>query len=59
MINRAKWFAVRKPSTGKIIAKSDCAAEILLRYKNVVLYSPDPPFSLWRRIWVQDHYYGD
>ena len=43
-MNRAKWFAVRKPSTGKTIAKSDCGAEILLRYKDFVLYSPDPPF---------------
>ena len=32
------------------ISQSDCAAEIPGRYKNVVLYSPDPPFLLegWR-----------
>ena len=49
MMSKAKWFAVRKPSTGEIIAKSAnqiAPAEIPWRYKNV-LYSPDPPFLLW------------
>ena len=48
-MSTAKWFAVRNPSTGEIIATSanqDCRAEILRTYKNVVLYSPDPPFLL-------------
>ena len=48
-MSKAKWFAVRKPSTGEIIAISAnqiCATEIPWRYKNVVLYSPDP-FSSW------------
>ena len=44
VMNTAKWFAVRKPSTGKTIAKSDCGAEILLRYNNVLVYSPDSSF---------------
>ena len=50
MMSKAKWFAVRKPSTGEIIAKSAnqiALVEIPWRYKNVVLYSPDPPFLLW------------
>ena len=49
MTSKAKWFVVRKPSTGEIIAISAnqiCATEIPWRYKNVVLYSPDP-FSSW------------
>ena len=46
---RLKWFVVRKPSPGEIIATS--ANQIVLpkfcwTYKNVVLYSPDPPFLL-------------
>ena len=48
-MSKAKWFVVRKPSTGEIIATSAnqiCATEIPWRYKNVVLYSPDP-FSSW------------
>ena len=49
MISKAKWLEVRKPSTGEIIATS---ANQIVRlkfqrtYKNVVLYSPDPPFPL-------------
>ena len=49
LMSKAKWFVVRKPSTGEIIATSAnqiCATEIPWRYKNVVLYSPDP-FSSW------------
>ena len=42
MMNKAKWFAVRKPSTGEIIATSAnqivLLIEILRTYKNVVLY---------------------
>ena len=42
LLNKAKWFAVRKPSTGEIIAmhisQSDCPAEIPWTYKNVVLH---------------------
>ena len=41
-MSKAKWFVVRKPSTGEIIAISAnqiCATEIPWRYKNVVLYS--------------------
>ena len=52
----AKWFVVRKPIPGEIIATSanqimqpirlcshsDYAAKIQLRYKDVVLYLPDP-----------------
>ena len=30
------------------MSQSDCAAEIPRKYKNVVLYLPDPPFSPWR-----------
>ena len=46
VISKAKWFAVKNPSTGKIhcyISQSDCALKIPQRYKNVV---PDPPFPL-------------
>ena len=48
-MSKTKWFTVRKPSTGEIIATS--ANQIVppkfrLRYKNVALYSPDPPFLL-------------
>ena len=44
--SKAKWFVVRKPSTGEIIAKS--ANQMVLpkipgRYKNVVTR---PPFHL-------------
>jgi len=45
----AKWFAVRKPSTGEIIATSAnqmVPPKFRLTYKTVVLYSPDPPFLL-------------
>ena len=48
-MSKAKCFVARKPSTGEIIAISAnqiCATEIPWRYKNVVLYSPDP-FSSW------------
>ena len=57
-MSKTKWFAVRKPSTGGIIATS--ANQIVLlkfrrTYKNV-LYSPDPPFLLqcWRGVWGRD-----
>ena len=45
MMSKAKWFAVRKPSTGEIIGTS--ANQIVppkfrWTYKNFVLYSPDP-----------------
>ena len=47
-MSKAKWFAVRKPSTASWnnchSSQSDCPAEIPRTYKNVVLYSPDPPF---------------
>ena len=49
-LGKAKWFVVRKPSTGGIIAKS--ANQIVLlkfrgRYKIAVLYySPDPPVEV-------------
>ena len=48
-MSKAKWFAVRKLSTGEIIAIS--ANQIVSQKfrggtKNVVLYSPDP-FSSW------------
>ena len=35
----------------------DNAAEIPRRYKNVVLYSPDPPFlfQCWRGVWGRDY----
>ena len=39
----------KEASTGEIIAIStnqNVLPEILGRYKNVVLYSPDPPFPL-------------
>ena len=44
-MSKAKWFAVRKPSTGEIIATS--ASQIVpskfpWTYKNVVLCSPFP-----------------
>ena len=44
-MTKDKWLVVRKPSTGGIIAK--LTNQIVLpkfrwRYKNVVLYSPDP-----------------
>ena len=48
-MSKAKWFVVRKPSIGEIIATSAnqiCATEIPWRYKNVVLYSSEP-FSSW------------
>ena len=49
VMSKVKWFAVRKPSTGEIIATS--ANQIIplkfrRTYKNVVLYSPDLPFLL-------------
>ena len=48
-MSKAKCFAIRKPNTGEIIANS--ANQIVLpkfrwRYKNVALYSPDPPLIL-------------
>ena len=59
-MSKAKWFAVRKPSTGEIIATS--ANQIVppkfqQTYKNFVLYSPDPPFLLqcWRGVWARDY----
>ena len=52
---------VRKPSTGGITAKS--ANQIVLpiprwKYKNAVLYSPDPPFLLkgWSGVCVWDYF---
>ena len=59
-MDSAKWFAVRKPSTGEIIAKSAnqiVPPEFRWRYKNVVLYSPDPPFLLEdsRGVWGRDY----
>ena len=59
-MSRAKWFAVRKPSMGEIIATS--ANQIVPPKfwgptKNVALYSPDPSFLLqcWREIWGRDY----
>ena len=48
-MSKAKWFAVRKPSTGEIIATS--ASQIVpskfpWTYKNVVLCSPFPLAAL-------------
>ena len=49
-MSKAKWFVVRKSSTGEIIGTS--ANQIVPPEippggtKNVVLYSPDPPFLL-------------
>ena len=49
MMSIAKWFVVRKPSTGGIhvVAKSASQIQPLNfcgRYKYVVLYSPEPLF---------------
>ena len=60
-MSKAKWFAVRKPSTYRWdnchISQSNCPAEIPRTYKNFVLYSPDPPFLLqcWRGVWDRDY----
>ena len=49
-MSKAKWFAVRNPSTSETVATSANQImplhEISQRYK-IVLNSPDPPF-LWR-----------
>ena len=49
MMSEAKWFVVRKPSTGEIIAISAnqiVPPEIPPEVQNVILYSPDLPFLL-------------
>ena len=51
MVSKAKWFVVRKPSTGEInyyISQSDCAAEIPRRYMYKMLYYiHQTPLSSW------------
>ena len=47
-MTKDKWLVVRKLSTGGIIAKLTNQIVLLKfrrRYKNVVLYSPDPHSS--------------
>ena len=44
-MSKAKWFVVRKSSTGATSANQIVPSEFRQRYKNVVLYSP---FPSWR-----------
>ena len=50
--SKAKWFVVRKPSTAEIQFVIATSANQIVppkfpwRFKNVVLYSPNPPFLL-------------
>ena len=56
-MSKAEWFAVRKPSTGEIIATSvnQIVPPNSWTYKNVV--PRPPPFLLqcWRGIWGRDY----
>ena len=65
MMSKAKWFAVRKPSTGEIIAKS--ANQIVLpKFRGgtkILYYIHQTPLSSWRveggsgdeTMWILDH----